>query len=299
MTGNSWQLGPDGKPVPDPSDVQLGSYYVDPRSANISTDGGGGYHLRRITLDDTTPIAFTPIPPSYGRFPYYPDSIALHPSGLVIGVSQMFAKIQITALQPDPGLPDAQVPLARTYSGTALNPQRPGLLFTPMAVSCSYDGTIFVLENLRESTGFSSELVARIQAFDLTGAAVNRFFDANGAPSPFLQLPPDTSYLDLVVIGTDVMTYFYVLFYNGNGLNASDYQVAIYQYGNTPPAQNPLVTTGTVPAARLAVDMWRTLYTLNYDMITDGHGNYAGPLDGSTVRTVPSVSQWLPPVPQG
>ena len=298
----SWLLGPDNKPVADPSDVQVGSYYVDPRMANISAEAGGGYHLRRITLDATTPFPVDQDLPSYGRFPYYPDAIALHPSGHVIGVNQMFARIQVTALQADPGVPDAAAPLARTYSGTAYNPQRPGLLFTPMAVSCSYDGTIFILENLRQSTGSTAQIVARIQAFDLSGNPVNRFFDASGAPSPFLQLPPSAgvTYLDLVVIGTNTMTYFYVLSYTGDGSAPADYQVAIYQYGNSAPAQNPLVTTGTVPAARLAVDMWHTLYTLNYDMVTDGHGNYAGPTNsttGANGRTVPSVSQWLPPVP--
>ena len=75
--------------------------------------------------------------------------------------------------------------------------------------------------------------------------------------------------------------------------------MSIYQYGVTAPSQNPLVTTDNIAAAKLAVDMWYTAYVLNYDMVTDGNGNPAGPKSATTGparRTVPSVSEWLPPI---
>jgi hypothetical protein len=85
----------------------------------------------------------------------------------------------------------------------------------------------------------------------------------------------------------------------GDGSDPSDYKVAIYQYGDQAPAVNPLVETSGVPAARLAVDMWHSLYTLNYAM-TANDGVSAGPVGAGTGpagRTVPSISEWLPPVP--
>ena len=73
----------------------------------------------------------------------------------------------------------------------------------------------------------------------------------------------------------------------------ANYRMAIYQYGTQAPAANPLVVTDQIPAARLFVDMWHTLYTLNYAMTTDGAGNPAGPAasgTGPAGRTVPSIS---------
>jgi hypothetical protein len=77
--------------------------------------------------------------------------------------------------------------------------------------------------------------------------------------------------------------------------------MAIYTYGKKPPAQNPLVTTPNIAAAGMAVDMWHTVYTENFAMVTDGAGHPAGPAApgaGPAGRTGPSVSMWLPPVPK-
>ena len=43
--------------------------------------------------------------------------------------------------------------------------------------------------------------------------------------------------------------------------------------------------------------MWHSLYTLNYDMITDAAGNPSGPTGtgvGPYGQTLPSVGNWLP-----
>jgi len=174
-------------------------------------------------------------------------------------------------------------------------------MFYPVAVSCSYDGTILVLEDTKSDTANTEVVLARIQAFDLRGRPVNRFFDANNQPTPFLVLSTagENTYLDLVVIGDQMLTYMYVLYYTGDGSLASDYNMAIYQYGNAPPKTSPLlVTTNKIATAKIAVDLWHTAYALNYAMTTDGQGNPAGPLSSGTGpagRTVPSVSEWLPP----
>jgi hypothetical protein len=209
--------------------------------------------------------------------------------------------MMITSVAPDPGLADDNIPLAITFAGQALDYNgsdgRAGLLFTPVAITCSYDGTILVLEQLQSQT-FN---IARVQAFDLNGNPVSCFLDANGQPSPFLTLPSDITYLDIAAVGDNYTTYIYVLYYSGDGSKVADYSMSLYQYGKDAPKGNLLVTTPEVPAAKLSVDMWHTMYTLNYQMTQDGKGNNAGPAGGPGTGpagvTAPSVSEWLPPIP--
>ncbi|WP_256256742.1 hypothetical protein [Pseudomonas agarici] len=301
MQDGNWIFGPDGHPLPDPNDQPLGEYYVDPRKANNDPLKDGGFHLRKVTLSSPTPFDMGNNLLSYGRFQLQPDSIALHPSGFVIAVSTQPAKIQIGQLVPA-GAADADVPMARIHAGLARTVDRPGLLFHPVAVSCAYDGTVLVLEDTK-SFDDQGVVLARVQAFDLNGNPVSRFFDGGGLPTSFLNLSTtgDNTYLDICAIGDQHMTYLYILYYAGDGSQVSDYHMAIYQYGTSAPTTNPLVTTDGLAAARLAVDMWHTLYALNYAMVTDGQGKPAGPKNATTGpngRTVPSISEWLPPVPQ-
>jgi hypothetical protein len=301
-TDGNWVLDKNNNPVPDPTDSTLGNYYVDPRSANLPYDQGGGFHLRKITLDGKTPFNMASVQPSFGRFAYFPDSVCLHPSGLVIGVSASFKKLQIVKLAGDEGKADTDIALGAIGSGPASDPARPGLMFHPVAVACAYDGTIIVLEDTKFSTGQQDVTISRLSAYDLQMKPVNRFFDTQGKPSSWLYLAnaADNYYLDMTAVGDEQMTYIYVLYYTGSGASPTDYNMAIYTYGKTAPANNPLVTTNEIAAAKLAVDMWHSAYTLNFAMITDGSGNIAGPKNettGPAGRTVPSVSMWLPPNP--
>jgi hypothetical protein len=292
-----WALDANGRPIPADDDERLRNFYVDPRKANVSLEEGGGFHLREVTsLDGNTPFDVTP-KLSWGRFPFFPDSFALHPAGHLIAVSTKIGKIQIATL-PQRASKDNEMPVARAYAGEAHNRDRRGLLFNPIAVGCAYDGTILVLEDAKYSTGSEDVIVSRIQAFDLFGNPVNRF---NNGTSPFLEIAEEKSirYLDLAVVGTEKQTYIYVLYFRGTGESAADYHMTIYQYGSDgAKLKNPLVTTDKVAAARLTVDMWHTMYTLNYDMVRDASGKVAGPAGEGTGpggRTVPSVSEWLPP----
>lgn len=301
MKDGNWVLNSNNQPVPDPADVALGQYYVDPRPATLPYDQGGGYHLRQVILDATTPFNMSKSQPSFGRFAYFPDSVGLHPSGLVIGVSAKYQKLQIVTLAKQ-GMADTDLPLGQIGSGPALDQSRPGLMFYPVAVTCAYDGTIMVLEDTKSSTGSSTTVVSRLSAYDLQMNPISRFFDDKGQPSPWLYLSnaADHYYLDVTAVGDEKLTYIYVLYYTGAGALPADYHMAIYTYGTTPPESNPLVTTDSIPAARLAVDMWHSAYTLNFAMVTDGKGNPAGPTGpttGPAGRTVPSVSMWLPPIP--
>jgi len=303
LADGNWAIDPKtGLPIPDPDDATLGNYYVDPRSALLPYDQGGGYHLRQVTLGDSTPFNMGTGQKSFGRFAYFPDSVCLHPSGLIIGVSATYQKLQIVTLNKRGGLADADVPLGAIGSGPALDKTRPGLMFFPVAVACAYDGTIIVLEDTKSSTGTTATVIARLSAYDLQMNPVNRFVDSDGNPSPWLYLAnaTDNYYLDMSVVGDEKMTYIYVLYYTGSGASPADYNMAIYTYGLAPPKSNPLVTTNAIAAARLAVDMWHSAYTLNFAMVTDANGQPAGPMTGTTGpagRTAPSVSMWLPPTP--
>lgn len=296
MRDGQWQLDANGRPLPDPQDHSLGDYYIDPRKAANDAGKDGGHHLRKLVLAPPTPFNMAATQLSHGRFPFQPDSVALHPAGYAIAVNSEFGKIQIVALAPD-GVADADAPMARVYAGRATVPNRPGLLFHPVAVSCAYDGTVLVLEDTKSGAG--GPVLARIQAFDVGGLPVNRFFDSQQRPTPFLELSGsgDHTYLDIAAVGDHAMTYMYVLYYSGDGAQAADYHLAIYQYGASAPATNPLVVTDAMAASRIGVDMWHALYALNYAMVTDGDGKPAGPQTagaGPAGRTVPSVSLWLP-----
>ena len=79
-------------------------------------------------------------------------------------------------------------------------------------------------------------------------------------------------------MSTELKGYIYVLSYTGEGSSVLDYRLDIYQ-----PDGLWLARTTGLNAARIVVDMWRNLYTLNYE-------SFAGP--GG--RTEPSVSTWIP-----
>lgn len=79
-------------------------------------------------------------------------------------------------------------------------------------------------------------------------------------------------------MSTELKGYIYVLSYVGDGSSALDYRLDIYQ-----PNGPWLARTVGVNAAKIVLDMWRNLYTLNFE-------SFLGP--GG--RTEPSVSTWVP-----
>ena len=56
-----WVLDKNGRPVADPNDTPLGDYYLDPSRAAVDAGTGGGYHLRRVVLDDAPRSTWAPI----------------------------------------------------------------------------------------------------------------------------------------------------------------------------------------------------------------------------------------------
>jgi len=92
----------------------------------------------------------------------------------------------------------------------------------------------------------------------------------------------DTEYLDLAVEYTG---YLYLL---SRSQSPNLYRLDIYHPGQAGTA--PIATTQNMNAARLTVDFWRNVYTLNYDVLRLPGGGFPG-------MTEPSVSLWQPSTP--
>lgn len=162
--------GIDVASFPDPPFSQR-NFYVDSRNGN--------FHLRQVTLDNSTPFDMKPAL-SWGRFNFaHLDAFAVHPSGYVIGASLPNHRLDIIKLPKD-AVPDDEAPLAVTVAGKGI---RQGLLNGPAALAVASDGRILVLEggNLR------------VQAFDINGNASPSF---DGEQRGALNIPGIESVLD-------------------------------------------------------------------------------------------------------
>jgi len=98
----------------------------------------------------------------------------------------------------------------------------------------------------------------------------------------------DITYLDVAV---EAKGYIYVLAYVGSGKDPSDYTLDIYEPDGTflvrtPDSRMQPTNPQYVSAARLVVDVWRNVYTLNYE-----------PIIGPNNTTEPSISHWVPTPP--
>ena len=96
-------------------------------------------------------------------------------------------------------------------------------------------------------------------------------------PTTDLHDPPDPA-VTYLAMSTETKGYVYVLSYVGNGSVVSDYRLDVYQ-----PNGSWLTRTTGLNAARIVVDIWRNVYSLNYESFGGPHG-----------RTEPSVSLWAP-----
>ena len=225
-----------------------------------------GFVVQSITLDDTTPVTIDN-PLSWGVFSEGLDSLAVVPTGYLVGVNRQNHHMQILELPPA-AIDSSQAPQAVPFAVAKMGlGTREGLLSAPVAVTV-IDATVLILEDGNQ----------RLQAVDVSGNPVPRF--QNGTSSVVtLEQGSGITYLDLAVEG---MGYIYVLSFVNNGLTAADYRLDIYD-----PQGNHLNRTTGVAAARLAVDTFRNVYTLNYEVVAN------------TPRIEPSLSQWNPSTPEG
>jgi len=230
-----------------------------------------------VRLDLNPPQFDPPSSGAWGAFNLPSDDLVMHPSGRLVSINNALHKIEILRL-PDAPVSDAVAMtklLATTHAGFGVaNGALPGLLGGPVAAAISPDGVILVLEALNN----------RIQGFDVGANPVQLFQQQTSRY--FLELTAtagaDTEYLDLAVEYTG---YLYVL---SRSQSTNLYRLDIYHPGQDGTA--PIATTQNMNAAKLTVDFWRNVYTLNYDVLRLPGGGFPG-------MTEPSVSLWQPSTP--
>ncbi len=280
-------MGNDGANAQDgyatiPCGLQGGASGGIKLSYNLLTDPKANFYLdtsslllREVQLDPVPEFGDPVAGKSFGKLNLASTVLLLHPAGHVVSFNNANSKFEALDL-PANATDDntaARRFLARTYSGQG---SRPGLMKSPMAACITAEGAILVLE---DSTANN-----RIQAFDLGGNPVPYFKSQKS--SYFLHLPATqgATYLDLAVEFTG---YLYVLSRSGS---PPVFRLDIYH-----PAQSdaqPISTTKGLNAAKLTVDFWRNVYTLNYEVLKLPSGQIPP-------RTEPSVSFWVPPPPNG
>jgi hypothetical protein len=209
---------------------------------------------------------------SWGKFNLSPDDLLLHPSGAVITLNSVTSRIESLKL-PTAAVSDSEAAvnlIANLHGGLG---DRPGVFNNPTVAAITAEGTILIVEKGNN----------RIHAIDASANPVPLFtkqsqkyffpFSATGGAS--------TQYLDIAVEFTG---FIYVL-----STNNSVYRLDIYHPDQS--GTNPITTTMGFNAAKVTVDYWRNVYSLNYEVLMI---NGAIPPSGITE---PSVSQWLPITP--
>ena len=225
-------------------------------------------YLRALSLQPNQPLVISHTT-SFARFNGVQADLAIHPAGYAVALNQANCKLQIVRLAP--AVPDADAPVATILAGQGT---RPGLLYNPSAIACSLD-RILVLQAPSEAHPGGC-----VVSFDFKGNPVYGFANNQWVMSLRQEGTPNVQLLDLSV---ESKGYIYVLKYlqppSGNVL-ASDYRLDIYN-----PDGSFLTQTAGIAAARMQVDLWRSLYALNYEILQ------------GTGRTEPTVALWLPPAP--
>jgi hypothetical protein len=253
-------LEPGAKLIYDPIGQQSANYYLD--SSN------GNYLVRQIQLD---PPGFAD-PRSnvaWGKFNLSPDDLLFHPAGALVSINSVNSRMESLRL-PSSAATDAQAGvslLANLHGGQG---NRPGLFLAPTATTITADGVILILESGNN----------RIHALDLGANPVRHF--ANQPTQYFLNLSATggatTTYLDIAV---EYSGFIYILSFSGGV-----YRLDIYSPDQS--GTNPISTTMGFNAAKVTVDYWRTVYSLNYEVLTVPGGSVPNGV------TEPSISQWFP-----
>lgn len=242
------------------------NFWIDPRN--------NAYHVRQVLLGHAGAFDLA-TGQSWGRFHQQLDAVAVHPSGALVGVSTSNRRLEVLSLGKA-AVADAQAPLANIYAGYG---SRPGLLHSPIAVVANPAGASVVV--LEEADDSLQDGGARLQALDLSGNPVPLFA---GRTSTVALLKQESAPVTLLDLAIESKGYLYVLKYLGDGSQVADYCLDIYN-----PDGSWLAQTAGLSAGKMAVDVWRTMYTLNFEVLTKPDGE----------RTEPSVSIWLPSTNMG
>lgn len=250
-----------GKLIYDPSGKSKNNYYIDTtNSANI---------VRQVTLGPTVFPDPCASQQAWGQFTMSPDDILLHPSGAIVSINTTLNRMECLKL-PATYSSDNNAQLATLHGGLG---SRPGLFNSPTVATITPDGVILIIESGNN----------RVHSVDAFGNPVRHF---PNQPEPYFLTftttgGSTTQYLD---VAAEFSGLIYVL-----SITNSVYRLDIYDPKSA--GSSPLSTTLGLNAAKVTVDYWRTVYSLNYEVLTiDGN------LPPSGV-TEPSVSQWIPTTP--
>ena len=242
-----------------PANMTGDHFYLDP--VNISIENPA-YYLRKLNLDPQSGIFKTN--ESWGRFPLQLDRLAVHPHGYVIGISANNHKMAVLQLPDQAYADDATTNNAVLKLGYGDTEK---LVKKPQALTISRTGAILILQG---------ESSIAIKAFDVSGNPWP-FFN-NGTASSFPLAESDVKWLDIAIDDTEMI---FVLSYTGTGMMKNDYRLDVYDKTGNRVFRN----TG-VSVARMVVDKWRRLYSLNQETMKNS------PI------VEPTVSVWMPSVPQ-
>ncbi|HUR90553.1 MAG TPA: hypothetical protein VMZ74_15825 [Ramlibacter sp.] len=227
-------------------------YYVDSLNGN---------RVRGVYLTKGAPPAFDQPGGNlaYGYFNFSSDAFLVMPNGKLISFNGANSMMEI--LVPSAAaVSDSAAPQATTVSGIGT---RDGLMNTPVCAAVTAKSTILVLESGNN----------RIQAFDTSGNPVLLFSNGTAATMP-LKARDGVTYEDLVV---EQAGYIYVLLL--------DPAIPAYVLDIYTPDGAYLCTTTDIRAARFAIDLFRNMYTLNFETLQSA----------SVVE--PSISEWVPSTP--
>lgn len=225
--------------------------------------------VRRVTLGATPGFDPPASKQAWGKLNFASDRLLLHPTGKLVSMNTQISKLE-SHKPPLQAMADehAHIQLqALVHGGPGT---RPGRLASPAAITITTTGIVVVLE----------QETNRLQALDSSANPVPYFKKQKSAYYlPLATTDPNTAYLDLA---TEFTGFLYVLSWNQV---SQEYRLDVYH-----PEQadsTPVSTTLNVNAAKLVVDLWRSVYTLNYEVLQ---------LPGQAMPafTEPSVSLWVP-----
>lgn len=245
------------------------NFYLDSTNPNAPI-------VRQITLEPAPAFDGPASNRAWGVFNFLPDVLLLHPAGHLVSINSAVHKMETHRIPPtfktDAAAQVSLVAQVKCGQGTL-----PGLMTSPVGAAVTADGTILVVE--AGDVQAKTPVPNRIQALDIGGNPVRYF---TGQASPYFLSLTETSnlagwrHLD---IAAEFGGLVYLLSYN---INSYVYRLDIYHPAQT--GSIPISTTSNINAARLAVDFWRNVYTLNYEVL---------PLAAPGL-TEPTVSLWVP-----
>ncbi|HYO84809.1 MAG TPA: hypothetical protein VES20_25630 [Bryobacteraceae bacterium] len=224
------------------------------------------YHVRKLDLSTAGAISLSNLP-SWGRFASQSiKSVAVHGTEFVLALNPEKEMVEILKL---PDAPYARDGVAHFATQVGKQGEYVGRLHGAVAMALTRDGNTFlVLEQANN----------RIQAFNVNGVPV-KYFAGSSSETVLRQWPEDLgrtiTYLDMSL---EYGGYIYVLSYEEPGTETVQYRLDTYN-----PDGTKLSRTRSVPAAKLTVDQWRAVYTLNYELL---------PPELTNQRPEPSVSLW-------